>query len=223
MPARRLAKQRVDVHLTESACPALLTPILAAFDTPPEGEDPLDRHQEMFGLLWGHIQYDPEMDNPRVIISQVTVDARASMSGNGLTPSNRFLTRSTDLIQRFWPELTLVGTFHALPDEKVAEAGGGYHAALSEPGFYPRVHSWYQPLFPTMAHLIITIASSGIPHLHPSSSGKRSHGGYQLSIDNKKLWMRCYSTQQIQPGIKPVTRMANLRAAALAERFQEDQ
>jgi hypothetical protein len=162
--------------------------------------------------LWGY-SVAAKGDQPaKVIATMATVETSALRHNEWVTPNFESLKAKKEFFGKYWPNIELVGTFHSHPYENLSEMNAikGWRASEErnnngelEPcdlTFWPYFHNEISPEQPLLAHLVI-----GITKLNKKGwaypdrlKGSEADKGYVLSADDRKLWLRCYSTTMIE-------------------------
>lgn len=154
---------------------------------------------ETFGLLWGFSIPAKGVQPAKVIATMATVETSAVRHEDWVQPDFESILAKKKFFERYWPNIELVGTFHSHPYNNLKEVKEikGWRGSEEDEGFWPHFHKEIVPEQKLLTHLVITIAKltkkgwAYPDQLQGSEVGK----GYVLSADNRKLWIRSYSTQ----------------------------
>lgn len=161
---------------------------------------------ETFGLLWGY-SIPKKDDLPAKIISTMsTIETSATRHNEWVKPDIESIIAKKQFFEKYWPSIELVGTFHSHPYSSLTEVNEykGWRASGNEKNsrdgdvhFWPWFHENVSPEQPMLAHIIVTI--TGLQRkgwAYPARlEGGESRKGYVLSADDRKLWLRSYSSE----------------------------
>lgn len=154
---------------------------------------------ETFGLLWGYSI--PQKGNlpARIVATMATVETSALRHQDWVEPDLNSIITKKQFFERYWPNIELVGTFHSHPYDNLTEVNDlkGWRASDGDKKFWPWFHEYVSPEQPLLAHLIITITKlEKKGWAYPDRlKGKEECKGYVLSADDRKLWLRSYSSE----------------------------
>ena len=157
------------------------------------------KNLETFGLLWGYsIPQKGELP-ARVVATMATVETSALRHQDWVRPDLNSITTKKQFFEKYWPHIELVGTFHSHPYESLTTVNDikGWRASEGDKSFWPWFHEYVSPEQPLLAHLIITISKlEKKGWAYPDRlKGREENKGYVLSAEDRKLWLRSYSTE----------------------------
>ncbi|MDH1316128.1 hypothetical protein N5C36_18810 [Shewanella xiamenensis] len=202
------ASNQVRVIIDDNVTPVLLSSALEAFDhvhKTPRGKG--QTGLETYGLLWGYvIPPKTEAGESKIVVTTATIETSAVRHQDWVAPNWESIKDKKELIESYWPNLELVGTFHSHPYESLDEVMKykGWQASEDDDGegdriHWPELHNELVDSQPLMAHLILTVTQlkkSG--WALPSEIEGRDHNGLTFNLGNKKLWLNAYATTYIE-------------------------
>lgn len=154
---------------------------------------------ETFGLLWGYSI--PQKGNlpARIVATMATVETSALRHQDWVQPDLNSIIAKKVFFEKYWPNIELVGTFHSHPYESLTQVNEckGWRASEGDKKFWPWFHKIVSPEQPLLAHLVIAITKlEKQGWAYPDRlKGSEQNMGYVLSADNRKLWLRAYSSE----------------------------
>lgn len=154
---------------------------------------------ETYGLLWGYVIPERNGHRSRIVCTMATVETSALRHEDWVQPNLESLRSKAEFVQRYWPQLELVGTFHSHPYESLSEVNEcrGWQASDEDQRHWPWIHESLAPELPHMVHLIVTIAElqkKGWAYPDRLPGGERDTG-FVLSSDWRKFWIKAYTTE----------------------------
>jgi hypothetical protein len=193
------------IYIEDHVVPQLFTTAIEAYEfmhknhKKGKGYDQL----ETFGLLWGYVIAAKGEQPAKVVATMATVETSAIRHNEWVEPDFDSIKAKKEFFGKYWPNVELVGTFHSHPYEDLDEINSvkGWRASGNdeESGdihFWPHFHEIISPEQPLLAHMIVGITKlSKKGWAYPSRlKGSEELKGYVLSADNRKLWLRGYTT-----------------------------
>ncbi|KFZ36351.1 hypothetical protein HR45_16985 [Shewanella mangrovi] len=158
---------------------------------------------ETYGLLWGYVvPAKGEKGEDKIVVTSATIETSAIRHENYVQPDIDSIETKKSLIQRYWPHLELVGTFHSHPYDSLGDVNenkGWEASSKKETGKYGDTEYWsdfhrdVSPEQPFLTHLILTVVQLqktgwALPELVERSN----YSFFKLSADTKKLWLNTY-------------------------------
>lgn len=157
------------------------------------------KNLETFGLLWGYSI--PQKGNlpARIVATMATVETSALRHQEWVRPNFDSIIAKKVFFEKYWPNIELVGSFHSHPYESLTQVNNlkGWRASEGDKRFWPWFHEIVSPEQPLLAHLVVTITKlEKQGWAYPDRlKGSEQNMGYVLSADNRKLWLRAYSSE----------------------------
>lgn len=197
------------IIIEDHVVPQLLTSAIEAYEikhqTHAKGKAKVG--VETYGLLWGYVLPERNGQGKRIVSTVATVETSSLKHEDWVQPNLDSLIMKRDFFHRYWPQLELVGTFHSHPYDSldaVKQVKGWRASEVDENGspsgdvvHWPQIHRNLSPELPCMAHLIVTITALekkgwATPQSLP---GKEANTGYVFSSDDRKFWIKAYSSE----------------------------
>jgi hypothetical protein len=194
------------IYIEDHVVPQLFTTAIEAYEfmhknhAKGKGYDQL----ETFGLLWGYVIAAKGDQPAKVVATMATVETSALRHNDWVAPNFNSIKAKKEFFGKYWPNVELVGTFHSHPYEDLTEINEnkGWRASgkKGDIDFWPHFHRTISPEQPLLAHMIVAITKLNKKGwAYPSRlKGSEELKGYVLSADNRKLWLRCYSTIMVE-------------------------
>ncbi|MAE20368.1 hypothetical protein CMK12_15805 [Candidatus Poribacteria bacterium] len=155
---------------------------------------------ETFGLLWGYSIPQKGNQPPKIIVTHSTVETSAVRHSDWVAPDFESIEFKREFMQRYWPSIELVGSFHSHPyeDLEAVKHNKGWRASPEDEEFFPYFHEMLAKDQEYLAHIIVTVTKLqkrgwAIPERF--YGGQDHDAGYVVSADNRKLWIRGYCSQ----------------------------
>lgn len=156
---------------------------------------------ETFGLLWGYSIPQRGEIAPKIIVTMCTVETSALRHQDWVRPNFESILEKKYFFQRYWPNIELIGSFHSHPyeDLETVTTNQGWRASESDKDFYRYFHEAVSPEQENLLHLIVTITNlKKKGWAFPDRlSGSEYSKGFVLSADNRKIWLRAYSSEKV--------------------------
>lgn len=195
------------IYIEDHVVPQLFTTAIEAYEfmhknhARGKGYDEL----ETFGLLWGYVIAAKGQQPAKVVATMATVETSALRHNEWVSPNFASVKAKKEFFGKYWPNVELVGTFHSHPYKDLDEINEvkGWRGSSFENGdtdFWPEFHKKISPEQPLLAHMIVGITKLNKKGwAYPSRlKGSEEKKGYVLSADNRKLWLRGYSTVMVE-------------------------
>jgi hypothetical protein len=199
------------IYIEDHVVPQLFTTAIEAYEfmhknhKKGKGYDKL----ETFGLLWGYVIAAKGEQPAKVVATMATVETSALRHSDWVTPDFASILAKKEFFGKYWPNVELVGTFHSHPYEDLDDINSvkGWRASsfdsdsdYGDTDFWPHFHKVISPEQPLLAHMIVGITKLNKKGwAYPSRlKGSEENKGYVLSADNRKLWLRGYSTVMVE-------------------------
>lgn len=218
------------ITIEDHVVPQLLTSAIEAYEIEHKAHKngKAKSKLETFGLLWGYSI--PQKGNlpDRIVATMATVETSALRHEDWVSPNFASIKSKKSFFEKYWPNIELVGTFHSHPYENLSEVNEfkGWRASEGDIRFFPSLHQELAPNEPNLAHLIVTITKLEKKGwaLPERLKGKEEQKGYVLSADDRKLWLRAYSSKASVSveGYEPIFEFCDdvcLEIPALQNRF----
>ncbi len=198
----------INISIEDHVVPQLFTTAIEAYEIEHRAHLNGKSHKnlETFGLLWGYSIPQKGSLPARIVSTMATVETSALRHQNWVQPDFESIKSKKKFFEKYWPNIELVGTFHSHPYDNLSEVTKikGWRASgirttgnAGDEEFWPLFHKEVSPEQPHLVHLIITIAKlEKRGWAYPNRlQGQEESKGYVLSADDRKLWLRAYTTE----------------------------
>lgn len=192
--------QRLHITVDDHVVPQLITSALEAYEIGRRfnGRKKSEDKLETFGLLWGYTLAERDNRPARIVVTTATVETSATPTKSSVEPQLDSIAMKKEIINRYWPHLELVGTFHSHPYDTLEDVRSvrGWQASTEngDTDFWPWLHEKVCPENPYLAHLIVTVTQ--LQRKGWAWPGAiENNSGFELSLEKRKIWITSYSTE----------------------------
>jgi hypothetical protein len=191
-----------NIYIEDHVVPQLFTSAIEAYEfehrssTRAKAQSKL----ETFGLLWGYNLPPSETQPARIVATNATIETSALRHEEWVAPDFASITSKKEFFEKYWPNITLVGSFHSHPYENIddVKSSKGWRGSETDiNNFWPHFHKNITPEQERLAHIVVAItrlSKKGWAYPDRLKNDGEYEKGYSLTADERKLWLRGYSS-----------------------------
>jgi len=195
----------VFLHIDDAVVPQLFTSALEAYEIehkPSANSKKGNKQLETFGLLWGHQSLRLDGRPDCIHSTMCTVETSAIRHNDWVRPDFESIKAKKEFIEKYWPHMELVGTFHSHPYADLEEVNfhKGWNHSESDIGFWQQLHEEIAPQQHYLGHIVVTVtalAKKGWA-LPERLKGNADKSGYVITAENRKLWIKACLTDHFE-------------------------